>query len=126
VYLASCKKVLVLCGDTYCDRLWCIWYALSQKLDDLYNSESFSRRELYTLVAASKHLDIALSRVQVVNIASTGDIASRLQEFDLANARCYNPNDEQKIRLAIESIPGGSIAFTRLIHEIGSDLERRQ
>jgi hypothetical protein len=25
VYLMACKKLLVLCGDTYADRLWCIW-----------------------------------------------------------------------------------------------------
>ena len=25
VYLMACRRVLVLCGDTYCRRLWCIW-----------------------------------------------------------------------------------------------------
>ena len=23
--IMSCNKVMVLCGDTYIDRLWCIW-----------------------------------------------------------------------------------------------------
>ena len=26
--IMSCNKVMVLCGDTYIDRLWCIWCVL--------------------------------------------------------------------------------------------------
>ena len=26
INIMACSQMLVLCGDTYCDRLWCVWY----------------------------------------------------------------------------------------------------
>jgi hypothetical protein len=109
VYLMACKKVLVLCGDTYCDRLWCIW-------------------ELYTLFALSEYWEDALNRVQIIDLATNGSIADKLATFRLEDARCYNPNDQRKIREAIEAGPGGVKRFTELVRKIGADLaeESRQ
>jgi hypothetical protein len=106
VYLMACKKVLVLCGDTYCDRLWCIW-------------------ELYTLFAFSDYWEDALNRVHIIDLAKNGSIASKLQQFNLDDARCYNPNDQNKIRDAIETGPGGVERFTELVQKIGRDLAGR-
>jgi hypothetical protein len=25
VFVFSCKRLLILAGNTYCDRLWCVW-----------------------------------------------------------------------------------------------------
>jgi hypothetical protein len=49
----------------------------------------------------------ALMRLEVVDISTGGDIGTKLQKFDLVDAHCYNPNDEHKIREAIEQGPGG-------------------
>ena len=84
----ACKKVLVLCGDTYATRLWCIW-------------------ELYTLFALSEVWEDALMRLEILDISTSGDIGAKLQAFELPYCHCYNPNDEYKIRSAIEQGPGG-------------------
>ena len=26
INIMACPQMLVLCDDTYCDRLWCVWY----------------------------------------------------------------------------------------------------
>ena len=83
-----------------------------------------TRRELYTLFALSKYWDRALERVQLVDTSIGGtSVAARLQVFDLSKARCYNPNDERKIRAAIDACPGGASAFEELVRRIGYEHE---
>ena len=67
-----------------------------------------------------------MERVELVDTSVGAEsIATRLQGFELSKARCYNPNDERKIRGAIGLCSGGASAFERLIRRIGaSQLQR--
>jgi hypothetical protein len=47
VYLMGCKQVLVMCGDTYTDRLWCIW--------ELYIAFRFVFIPLVKITSCSSH-----------------------------------------------------------------------
>jgi hypothetical protein len=40
-----------------------------------------------------------------------GDLATSLAAFRLYNARCYDPNEERRLRRAIEATPGGESEF---------------
>ena len=84
-------------------------------------------RELYTLFALSKYWDTALERVELVDTSAgtSESFAKRMQGFQLSKARCYNPNDERKIRAAIDLCPGGARAFEQLIRRIGTSHEQQ-
>jgi hypothetical protein len=125
----ACKKVLVLCGDTYADRLWCIWYAIvlpNDRVSYFFVDAVLFGRELYTLFAMAEYWEDALNRVDIIDLATNGSIASKLEQFNLDDARCYNPNDLHKIRAAINAGPGGEERFTLLVRRIGRDLVERE
>ena len=78
--------MLVLLGDTYVSRLWCIW-------------------ELYCLFGLSDDWDDAITRVEFLSLSEGNAslaLANDLKNFDLSNAHCFNPNDELKIKTRIE------------------------
>ena len=68
-------------------------------------------RELYTFFSTSGKS--AIKRVELVDFGDAG--TSTLLDFDLANAHCYSPEDEAKLRSIIES--GGASAFNEMIRE---------
>eukprot|EP01046_Picozoa_sp_COSAG06_P038692 COSAG06_NODE_4489_length_4208_cov_40.282064_3_plen_149_part_00 len=88
----SCNQLLILAGNTYCDRLWCVW-------------------ELYVFFSTSGAR--ALDRVQLQDFSESG--TSSLQEFDVANSHCFSPVDEAKLRGIIDS--GGTSDFNNMIRE---------
>ena len=73
-------------------RLWCVW-------------------ELYTFFSTSG--TSALKRVELYDFSDAG--TSTLLEFDVANAHCFSPVDEAKLRSIIES--GGASNFNDMIRE---------
>ena len=92
VFVFSCNRLMILAGNTYCDRLWCVW-------------------ELYTFFSTSGTR--ALKRVELYDFSDAG--TSTLLEFDVANAHCFSPVDEAKLRSIIES--GGASNFNDMIRE---------
>eukprot|EP01046_Picozoa_sp_COSAG06_P063826 COSAG06_NODE_14989_length_1108_cov_2.000991_2_plen_141_part_01 len=59
VFVFSCNRLMILAGNTYCDRLWCVW-------------------ELYTFFSTSG--TSALKRVELYDFSDAG--TSTLLEFD--------------------------------------------
>jgi hypothetical protein len=47
-----------------------------------------------------------------------------LMEFKVANAKCYDPNEEAKIKQII--FEGSETVFERMIHEIGDAMKMEQ
>jgi hypothetical protein len=92
VFVFSCNRLIILAGNTYYDRLWCVW-------------------ELYTFFSTSG--TSALKRVELYDFSDAG--TSTLLEFDVANAHCFSPVDEAKLRSIIES--GGASNFNDMIRE---------
>ena len=85
VFEMACQKLLVLNGETYTSRLWCVW-------------------ELYTFFAISSDM----SRMQI-EFLSAGDNVNGLSGFDVANAHCFDAADEARLRGIIEA--GGADRF---------------
>jgi len=92
VFVFSCNRLVILAGNTYCVRLWCVW-------------------ELYTFFSTSGTR--ALKRVELYDFSDAG--TSTLLEFDVANAHCFSLVDEAKLRSIIES--GGASNFNDMIRE---------
>merc|ERR1712154_140186 len=105
VNVMACHRVLVLCGNTYPERLWCIW-------------------ELYTLLCFCER-DQILDRLEFIALgASESDRSAtsrRLKTFDTRNAHCYDPNEEARLKLVIRA--GGEDRFLFKIHELAKHIE---
>merc|ERR1712190_462216 len=89
VYVMACKRMLVLCGDTYLRRLWCAW-------------------ELCTLFSFSSD-DRVIERIEFVPLDTSddkSDVEQQLKRFDHRCAHCYDPNEEFRLRQIIEAVGG--------------------
>ena len=97
VFVSACDAMVVLAGATYASRLWCIW-------------------ELHTLFTLSD-----APRIAILD-AGGGDARADLGSFEVANARCFDPNEEQKIRRAIGATPGGLAEFERTVRLVAAEI----
>jgi hypothetical protein len=85
VNVSNCKHFLMLAGKTYTKRMWCAWELFVRKysLDD----EKVFRSKL---------------TMKTIGNYSGEDLINDLKNFDFKEAHCYNPNEEEKLRLIIE------------------------
>ncbi|GMH73089.1 hypothetical protein TrST_g10231 [Triparma strigata] len=110
VYVMASKKMLVLLGETYPTRLWCIW-------------------ELFTLFSFSIE-SVALEKVQLEVFANKGgglqkdDILDYLARFNISNSCCYDPNEESKLKVVIDAIGNGT--FNMKIRKLGASIVKRE
>ena len=109
VSVMACNVVLATCGSTYVHRLWCIW-------------------ELFVLLAFLP-LEAVMERLHVVAMEAEKDegeywFTGKLRCFDVADAHCYDPNEEARLRSVIDAL--GASNFNAKIHNLGGALERRK
>ena len=107
IYMQACRGVLVLWGDSFCERLWCVW--------ELYTAFAFSDGNI--------SLTVAILRPDAAGGDAREEVWRRLQAFDLSLAHCSNPNEEKKLRRAISGAPGGARAFELTVRGLASQLQ---
>jgi hypothetical protein len=122
VLVQSCSKLLILCGESYVSRLWCVL--------ELYIHFAMSG-----VAQASKRTVITDCRVasnrsstdpQDDAIAGLGggensdSAAAALHTFDVKDAHCFSAEDEARLRSVIES--EGAATFNAAIREVGAAL----
>lgn len=95
VNVMSCRKMLCLSGKTYHNRLWCAW-------------------ELCVLLS---FMSMEMALKQIVVVALSQSALMELTGFDCSKARCYNPNEEFRLRRVIEAI--GKHRFEIKIRALG-------
>jgi hypothetical protein len=123
IYIQACRGVLVLCGDSYLKRLWCVW--------ELYTVFAFSDGEP-ALVIAMVESGGAHGGGGGGGGGDGGDggacgaqqLVERMSRFSLADARCTDPNEEGLLRTAINAAPGGARAFQATIRSLTSRVQR--
>jgi len=113
IYMQACRGVLVLWGDSFCERLWCVW--------ELYTAFAFSGSTIALTVAMLESPDNGGQSSEL----RTRALASReaLAAFELSRAHCANPNEEKQLRDAIGAAPGGAGAFEATIRGLASQLQ---
>lgn len=102
--LMACRKVLVVSGPTYPTRLWCAW-------------------ELLTLLAFAT-LKQVHGRIDILPLdeGHDTDCLVCLEEFDVQNAHCYDPNEENRLRQVIDIV--GEEQFNNRIRSLASALRK--
>jgi hypothetical protein len=102
VYLAGCKRLLVIAWPTYVTRLWCAM-------------------EIFTFLLMGGHV----SRIALMPIAKDNESAAPtpseamglFSNFDVLNAYCYLPEDRQRLLGVIEAGFGGYDGFNELVRQ---------
>lgn len=106
IYVLASKQVLVLAGDSYITRIWCIW-------------------EIYTLFAVSD----GKPKIQIEAFSNNEPdhvecepalmiLKTRLENFEISNCNCYDPNEESKILAAVSASPGGAASFNNTVRAL--------
>ena len=89
INVTACKKLLVVCGETYFQRLWCML-------------------ELFIMFAFSQDEANAVARIELVPIEADGvtreSILESMSTFELEGAHCYDPNEEIKLRSVMAAV----------------------
>ena len=107
IFVQSCSKLLILCGESYVQRLWCVW--------ELYVHFAMSGAQ------ASKRTVITDCRpAEAVLAGGVGSAADALHTFDVKDAHCFSADDEARLRRVIES--ESAETFNAAIREAGAAL----
>ena len=96
VFLSGCRTLLVLPGNTYCSRLWCVM-------------ELF----IFTKTGGSHE------RIEVHALGGE-DVRRSLQRFDAAKAKCFLPADRHRLLAVIEAGFGNFGPFNLLVRSLFS------
>lgn len=80
--LMACRKMLVLVGKTYPRKIWCAWELYVRLLFTASANEAIESMEIYT---------------------EDKNTVRKLLQFDVTRAYAYDPNEQLKLRLVIES-----------------------
>ena len=107
INVTACKKLLVVCGKTYFQRLWCML-------------------ELFIMFAFSED-EAAAERIELVPIEADGvtreSILESMSSFELENAHCYDPNEEIKLRSVMAAV--GEEKFVARMRSLAGKIRAR-
>ena len=107
INVMACEKLLVACGKTYTQRLWCVL-------------------EIFMLFAFGDK-DTAMKRIEFMPILEEGVTTESLCEslcaFTLEEAHCYDPNEEARLRSVMRAV--GEDRFVSRIRALGQRLRTR-
>jgi hypothetical protein len=107
INIAACDTLLVVCGKTYFQRLWC--------MVEMFMMFTFFEEEE------------ALSRIELVPIETDGvtreSILESMIHFRLEDTHCYDPNEERKLRMVMAEV--GEDQFVARIHTLGRKIRAR-
>ena len=102
VFIAGCKHLLVLAGDTYASRLWCVI-------------------ELFVFVQLHEEKDEVKKKLIVKPLASKKtpkDLQEDMEKFKAGEAKTFDPNDRERLLAVIEASFGTLDPFNKIVQDI--------
>ena len=100
IFLAGCDNLLVLAGESYTTRLWCVLELF------VFLHMGGTRDRLCVVPLASR---VGVSKDE--RALQEAMVMARLRRVDVAQAECYLPEDKERILSVIESSYGTCEAF---------------
>jgi len=95
IFLSGCQQLLVLAGETYTTRLWCVM-------------------ELFTFL----RMGGKRQNVRIKLLSGTDTMHQRMAQFDASKARCYLDKDRQGLLAVVEAGFGTFAPFNKLVRDI--------
>jgi len=111
IFLAGCENLLIVAGPTYTQRLWCVIEVFTFLKACVASGRTIDHCVVIPISAA------ATSSVQHAALMKL--VVSRFATFDAAQARCFDPADQQRLLGVVESSYGQlsefNMAFRRAL-----------
>ena len=102
VFLAGCKRLVVVAGPTYVSRLWCVM-------------ELFTFVQMHGAVTAPEHVDI----LPIGGAGATLEtVAGWFSNFRGERAKCFKPADRQKLLAVVEASMGDFTVFNQIVRDL--------
>lgn len=113
VFLAGCDKLVILCGNTYLERLWClveiyVFLQMGRELDDIE----------VVLLAGKFSLACDASRRTSLSTKSEIRLEEQIHNFDPHAARCHTDYDTDRLQAVVGA--AGHKQITELVHKVFS------
>jgi hypothetical protein len=109
IFLSGCDRLVVLCGNTYLSRLWCIMEIFSY----IMMGGRLSHIDLIPIVPSDTDED-PVSRIQ-----------SSFEDFDAGACECFQESDKEKMLSVIQTAFGSVLAFNQQVSDILNQLQGR-
>ena len=102
VFLSGCKQLLMMVGDTYMSRLWCVM-------------EVF----IYMRIKGATSIGELSSQLTIKLLGEdASSISERIARFKAAKAHCRHDRDRQRLLAVIEASFGTSAPFDELVVKV--------
>uniref|UniRef100_A0A7S3WFN8 TIR domain-containing protein n=2 Tax=Emiliania huxleyi TaxID=2903 RepID=A0A7S3WFN8_EMIHU len=108
VYLAGCRELLVLAGETYTRRLWCV-------MEMLVFLRMGGSADRVTVLPVPTRSDARSSNAFETMLRRT---ASLFEAFDAREASCFHPEDRQRLLGVMEAGFGSLPVFNTVVRRI--------
>merc|ERR1712216_7635 len=106
VIVMSASRMLVLWGESYPSRLWCVW-------------EIFTTLAFTSMAAVTERFELHPLQPGAV----VADLGVQLSSFDVRAAQCYNPNDQHRLGRVIHAL--GTDHFNKRVRLLGQEITNR-
>jgi len=111
VNVMACKQMLVLCGPTYPERLWCAWELCT--MFSFMDMEAALKRIVVTTINRTNPVNGQYAPEDPAN-----DPLSKLESFSILACRCYDPNEEAVLKRIIKTV--GVEYFNRRLRSLAT------
>ena len=102
VFLSGCKQLLMMVGDTYMSRLWCVM-------------EVF----IYMRIKGATSIGELSSQLTIKLLGEdASSISERIARFKAAKAHCRHDRDRQRLLAVIEASFGTTAPFDELVVKV--------
>ena len=105
VYLAGCRKLLILAGSTYTSRIWCVM--------EIFTFLQVGKSPEDIEIIAITPGDTAQEKARALN-----DLTLSFSTFDASQAECYKPEERQTLLAVIERGFGSISGFNSQVRQI--------
>eukprot|EP00927_Polykrikos_kofoidii_P065710 TRINITY_DN6143_c0_g1_i16.p1 TRINITY_DN6143_c0_g1~~TRINITY_DN6143_c0_g1_i16.p1 ORF type:complete len:622 (-),score=61.47 TRINITY_DN6143_c0_g1_i16:161-2026(-) len=105
VFIAGCKRLLIISGPTYPTRLWCAMEVL-----------------VHRAILASDANRCPPELLLLGDDKQRNDLQQAWSNFDVVQCNCFISEDKRRFLGVVGRYPGGSTGFNRFVREFAADL----
>jgi hypothetical protein len=113
VFISGCKNLLVLAGDTYASRLWCV-IELFVFVQLTPKGERQDRMRVMSLTSKNENTK------EVSKVFEDG-----FKNFDAGKAETFDPNDRERLIAVIEASFGTLEPFNEIVRDVSKSPQKR-
>lgn len=116
VYLAGCKRLLVLCGNTYLKRLWCLMEIF------IFLQMGGTKAHMYVELLAGRRVNMSGEDSSQTSMMRRADYSRKALEddvrsFDPRKATCFSDADTARLRSVLAAAGGGLDGLASFIQD---------